>query len=591
MSLRIWLPLIGNLINNGVNDTILSTTGTSYANDGKIGKCMSFTSNSYILGTNAFLTNSTDDWSYCCWMKLNATTAGQCLFSCRSDASYAGIAIFYYGSKWLVDDGMRWNCTPAYTIAVDTWYHICIVRSKTAGKFLYVNGVLDSYTTTVGTPTVVSTHFAIGGSQNANTTVNTNYLNGYLNDVRVYDHALSPKEISDISKAKVVHYPLNDNSIQQMTNVLSYPTFNTSSSAGGWSHYAQSGATGSYGQNTDKQYIFNKVNTYSHWISNDSASTANYCCYQNKEYNGYRSLCCIVKEENSLPITEDIFYPIWNARSGGVDNYKWTGISPLGDGFYLCKVEGLCQNGTSWSTALYVKAGYKVYISEAYLENGTTACSDIWNYTNRVSDCSGNSYNGTANGSLIMSSNTPRNLYATTFNGTSDSIAITRPFESGTKHPEMTFAFWINRNDYTDATQRMIYNGICQLYLYTDYKLRISWKHDTASSSANNTWAIGLLVPAGEWHHVCVIFNGGVITVYYDGEFYRSDNRSSTGQFMGGAYATTQSIGYNQFGGSLSDFRIYATALSADDVLALYNTPTSIADNGSMLTQGEFVEL
>ena len=143
-------------------------------------------------------------------------------------------------------------------------------------------------------------YFSVGCSQNSASTFSGNWLDGYLNDVRFYDHALSPKEISDISKAKVVHYPFNDNSIQQMTNVFSYPTFNTSSAAGGWSHYAQSGATGSYGQNTDKQYIFNKGNTYSHWISNDSASTANYCCYQNKEYNGYRSLCCIVKEENSL---------------------------------------------------------------------------------------------------------------------------------------------------------------------------------------------------------------------------------------------------------------------------------------------------
>lgn len=43
--------------------------------------------------------------------------------------------------------------------------------------------------------------------------------------------------------------------------------------------------------------------------------------------------------------------------------------------------------------------------------------------------------------------------------------------------------------------------------------------------------------------------------------------------------------------GNMSDVRIYSTALSADDILALYNTPTSIASNGTLLTQGEISEV
>ena len=46
---------------------------------------------------------------------------------------------------------------------------------------------------------------------------------------------------------------------------------------------------------------------------------------------------------------------------------------------------------------------------------------------------------------------------------------------------------------------------------------------------------------------------------------------------------------YNNY--YMSDFRIYATALSADDVKELYNTIASVSNNGSFLTYGEFIEI
>ena len=38
------------------------------------------------------------------------------------------------------------------------------------------------------------------------------------------------------------------------------------------------------------------------------------------------------------------------------------------------------------------------------------------------------------------------------------------------------------------------------------------------------------------------------------------------------------------FKGHLSDFRIYATALSAEDIKELYNTSAYVSDNGTLLT-------
>ena len=212
MSLQIWLPLTKDLRNLGIKDSSVTSTGATYnSTSGKLGGCYSFNGSAYLMGTQNFITNNTNDWTFACWMKLNATTTGQTLFSCRSEVSANGITIFYYGSQWLIDDGVRWQFTPTVTIAANTWYHVCIVRKKGVGKYLYINGGLDSSTTTLGTPTKVNTTcYAIGMCHNGATTASGNPLNGYLNDVRFYNHALSVAEIKELSKGLVVHYKLDE---------------------------------------------------------------------------------------------------------------------------------------------------------------------------------------------------------------------------------------------------------------------------------------------------------------------------------------------------------------------------------------------
>lgn len=219
MSLQIWLPLTKNAKNQGCHPSNVTVSNATYNDNGKLGGCYSFSNSAYLMGTQSIITNNTNEWSFACWMKLNATTTGQTLFSCRTAANATGITIFYYGSQWLIDDGTRWQFTPTNTIVANKWYHVCVVRKKGAGKYLYIDGVLDSSTTTTGTPSIVNTtNYAVGVCHNSATTVSGNPLNGYLNDVRFYDHALSPLEVSEIAKGLVVHYKLDD--VQSSDNLI-----------------------------------------------------------------------------------------------------------------------------------------------------------------------------------------------------------------------------------------------------------------------------------------------------------------------------------------------------------------------------------
>jgi hypothetical protein len=46
------------------------------------------------------------------------------------------------------------------------------------------------------------------------------YYTGKINDIRIYDHALSAKEIEEIAKGLVLHYKLDDQFCEPTTNLL-----------------------------------------------------------------------------------------------------------------------------------------------------------------------------------------------------------------------------------------------------------------------------------------------------------------------------------------------------------------------------------
>jgi hypothetical protein len=86
----------------------------------------------------------------------------------------------------------------------------------------YVNGKLYGSTSCTNPERLLST-FTVGG--NANT---------FINDVRLYDHCLSPKEIEEISKGLCLHYTLNNRGYGQENLVAGSATFDGWTISNGW---------------------------------------------------------------------------------------------------------------------------------------------------------------------------------------------------------------------------------------------------------------------------------------------------------------------------------------------------------------------
>lgn len=327
----------------------------------------------------------------------------------------------------------------------------------------------------------------------------------------------------------MLHYKLDKNK-SQLANVYSYPTFDTSGSNGGWSHWGQSGASGAYGQNTDKKYIWNKNNTYSHWVSNSSSATGLYLLYQSPAFDGgYRSAQCIIKEENGLPITTSIVYAAWNARSDGLTNNTFSSITHLGDGFYLCKAEGIKQDGSNDLVGFCVKPGYKVYFSEAYLENNKEMCSDVFEQDNLtiIEDSSGYGHNGICVDTTISNEspryNTCISCIGTTIDSSSNTITGAQFFYCNMEMPTMnalTITWWGKNLAYgrggifetSNTVQTNTLKG-------TDYNTTAIANWDSTFGIYNGSSRVNIFNnfnKDGNWHHHAITFDGTNVKYYCD---------------------------------------------------------------------------
>jgi len=98
------------------------------------------------------------------------------------------------------------SCVLPTDQSLNTWYHVACVYNNTEKNIkIYLNGDLAvTYNTTIVPNLASVTSIGIGGSPLA-----SYGLKGKLNDVRIYDHALSALEVKEISQALILHYKLD----------------------------------------------------------------------------------------------------------------------------------------------------------------------------------------------------------------------------------------------------------------------------------------------------------------------------------------------------------------------------------------------
>ena len=206
MGLIRWYPFNGNYEDYTANNAgILGGNNVSYSDAGKIGKCCYFDSAQSATIRIVNPLEGKNIFSICFWAKPNTPDSWADIFGFSSnlfrlEKTDSNVYRFYSeGDTAPITSGS----TAFDSIPNNVWSHIAISCNGSTWA-TYLNGNL-AYTGTCTSHLIAGTEFRFaqrGG--------NSSYWKGYLNDFRIYDHALSVKEVKEISKAKMLHYDCND---------------------------------------------------------------------------------------------------------------------------------------------------------------------------------------------------------------------------------------------------------------------------------------------------------------------------------------------------------------------------------------------
>ncbi len=182
---------------NANNGTLINLGTTTAPAAGKIGQALKFNgSSSYVSIPAATSLNASSDVTVTGWVYLTAKTAGalgNTVFAKRGGSTNYQFWIRGDGSSPVPNQPVlaSWNgSTNVYgtaTLSLNTWYHVAMVHTSTTVTF-YINGVSD------GTQSQ-----AIGGTLSSAAYIGwdtaTVFFAGSMDDVRVYDRALSSQEM------------------------------------------------------------------------------------------------------------------------------------------------------------------------------------------------------------------------------------------------------------------------------------------------------------------------------------------------------------------------------------------------------------
>ena len=582
MSLRVWLPLTKDLRNQGLSDIIMNNHNATFDNNGKLGGCYYFNGNGQWIQFNSNLGSFyTGDWSLAVWLKPTDSTRGIIL------SEYSGTGASNIAVELLATRVVRvyWNGSPdinfntAGAIPINTWTHLTVTRTGRIIK-VYFNGELkETYTHSSDLSNRTSAcQPRIGDDYRGGSSVS---YQGYMNDFRLYDHYLSPMEVKQISQGLILHYPLNRQGWGQENLITKYDTSFLSYPDGAVTLFSNQ-------MNNGAQEIVSNINGVSKCLHLHS--------------NGGRG-----RQYTTLGVDSGQIYTIsvdyystnaqsaaWSAELNGGD-YNWTVMSGAnyttpGKWQRLSYTIGPLTSEALLYYFVYCKNGDDCYIRNVKIEKGSIATpwspapsdelADTMGLNSNIEyDTSGFNNNGTRTGTFSWTSDTPKYEVSTKITPNSN-IQFT-PMLTGAY--SWTIAAWIKpavANNNGKVWFSVEQNTYWQITCYSN-QLGIR-DNSIGGTGTRKNYSFGTIA-ANTWVHLVATYDNGTLKLYNNGVLQNTNTVGGTylNAMNNGRWGSAVEDGY-YWNGQISDARIYATALSASDVLSLYQNSAYIDSNGNV---------
>ena len=601
MGLQVWLPLTKDLKNQGLSNVTVTNNGATFNSAGKLGGCYYFNraSSNYLKIDNPIAT-ATNGVSMAFWVKLpsNGSVNDQLVhigngsgwtnnrFTCFVRGGNSTL-IFSCGDG---TNSTQYGCTSS-SLTLNQWTHVvCIYNSNK--MMVYLNGILDKEYNTAIVPSFANVaYIGIGAGPNVTEPATT-----YLNDVRIYDHALSPREVKEISKGLVLHYPL---AMPGQENLLQGSRMDKNTTKN-WEWY---GVNNTINRKFDNDAYY--------FETNDTGTVNNsYCMRVDRNAIG-------VQVGDTLTVSMDIrgtiagesYLQIMSTTPSSTNfwAYSTRGTNPCSFGntikedvFQRYSLTFTLPESHSTNTYFYIfpSIGFNSHIwyRNVKLERGSIATPWIPNsadaeystlgFNDGIEyDVSGYGNNGTKVGTITYDSDTPRYNVSSVFNGT-EQIKTTTPSAE-----ILTLSCWAKTSKNKSTSQFIVADSTSGLCI-TFYSGCIISYFGSGNQGTGSKCTLGDAYRENDWNHFVVVKTGvGTRKIYCNGVEQTATSNDYWTPNVGFWVGARNSSQGNPFYGYISDVRAYATALSADDILELYNTPVHLTSNGALLTSGELTEV
>jgi hypothetical protein len=471
----------GNNNNGFVSNAVLTADKSGIANS-----AYNFNgTNARIVTTNA--PTLTGNYSISAWFNTQSLASWGTIVDCRPNAA-SGIGIEHNSNlSFTTSTGSSYNNTMSnFSIQTNTWLHVVVVYNGTH-KLIYINGVLDK-TQLYSNLILSTTQPFIFGDRGIMPSGPGNYFNGTLDDIGIWNRALTQQEITSLyTQNYVAQIP----SYVPTNGLVGYWPFNGNANdeSGNGNNGTVNGATltldklgssnGAYSFDGVNDYIStllpgplgNSSRTISIWFSSQDTSIQQLIGWGQQppsggEFNVLLSQLCkgVTVDVHNNYITyntpNNLFNGSWHLITVVYDNnisLKLLGVKIYVDGVISGVIN--CQNpinvnintlntainigkyqaGGMWFTGklddigIWNRALTQQEITSLYTQNYVAQIPSYipsnglvayYPFNGNAYDASGNGNNGTVNGSILTNDRFGKPSAAYSFDGSNDYIDL-----------------------------------------------------------------------------------------------------------------------------------------------------------------------